>query len=114
MSVIAGRLVSNAVVRGKKTRLLVFTVATEHLNANREVVNSYARCVCFGPEPELEQMLTTRGKDMRIELQARINTSRPEENGDLHSNAVVVYNSSVRITAEPVELAPELVASGAD
>jgi hypothetical protein len=100
--VVSGEVHQNAVVRGKKTKALVFTVITKQGNGNgdgeSEGMVSHVPCVMFNAPPELEQVLTSQGKGMHIELQGRVNSSRFEVNGEPRSNAeVVVYTKSVKL-----------------
>ena len=102
--VVSGELHQNAIVRGKKTKALVFTVVTRQLNATGtsegepDVIVSYVPCVIFNPPAEIEHTLTTEGKGMHIELQGRINSSRFDADVEPRSNAdVVVYTKSVKL-----------------
>lgn len=104
--VLSGQIQSNAIVRGKKTKALVFTVATRQLNSNgnghgesdSEGISSYVPCVVFNPPSDLELLLTTQGQGKEIELQGRISAPRPEAHSEPRSNAeVVVYTKSLRI-----------------
>jgi single-stranded DNA-binding protein len=100
--VISGELQNNAIVRGKKTKALVFTVVTKQPASNgqsdgdADSLASFVPCVVFNPSPELEAALT-QGKGMRIELQGRVSVSRNEAADEPRSNAeVVVYTKTVR------------------
>jgi single-stranded DNA-binding protein len=100
--VISGKLERNAIVRGKTTKALVFTViTTQRGNGNGEGEQdlvSYVPCVIFNPPAELEQQLTTAGKQMQIQLQGRVN-ARHEANEDPRSNGeVVVYTRTVKLS----------------
>ena len=96
--VISGELVNHAVVRGKDKKVLVFTVATKNPNGDSEASVSYAPCIVFNPPAELEQLLTTRGKGLAVELQGRISISRFDEKAEPRANGeVVVYTKSIRV-----------------
>jgi len=98
--VIGGELTGNAIVRGKQTRAMVFTVRTTHPNgeSGEDALTSHVPCVVFNPPEALEQKLCTKGKGLRIELEGRVNASRREPEDEPRSNAeVVVYTRSVRI-----------------
>ena len=96
--VISGELVNHAVVRGKDKKVLVFTVATKHPNGDSEASVSYAPCIVFNPPAELEQLLTTRGKGLAVELQGRVNISRFDEKAEPRANGeVVVYTKSIKV-----------------
>lgn len=96
--VISGELVANAIVRGKDKKVLVFTVATKNQNGDSEATVSHAPCIVFNPSAELEQLLTTRGKGLPIELQGRISISRFDEKAEPRANAeVVVYTKSIKV-----------------
>ena len=100
--VVSGELHQNAIVRGKKTKALVFTVVTKQGNGNGEGedegIISYVPCVVFNAPSEVEQLLSTEGKGMHIELQGRVNSSRFEVNDEPRSNAeVVVYTKSIKL-----------------
>jgi len=99
--VISGELVNNAVVRGKDKKVLVFTVATKNQNGDSETTVSHAPCIVFNPPAELEQLLTTRGKGLPIELQGRVSISRFDEKAEPRANAeVVVYTKSIKVGGE--------------
>ena len=96
--VISGELVANAVVRGKDKKVLVFTVATKNQNGGSEETASYAPCIVFNPPAALEQLLTTRGKGLAVELQGRVNASRfKPEAASSASAEVVVYTKSIKV-----------------
>ena len=101
---ISGQLESNGLVRGKKTKALVFTVITKQRgNGNgseeeQELV-SYVPCVIFNPPADIEQQLTTAGKGMYVELQGRLNAARHEVNEEPRSNGeCVVYTRSLKLS----------------
>jgi len=96
--VISGELVTNAVVRGKDKKVLVFTVATKNQNGDSEAMVSHAPCVVFNPPAELEQLLSTRGKGLAVELQGRVSISRFDAKAEPRANAeVVVYTKSIKV-----------------
>ena len=100
IAVIVGALIANAVVRGKKNKALVFTVVTKQPNGETEGLVSHVPCVVFNPPPELEQLLTTDGKDKQVELQGRVNSSRFEANGEPRSNAeVIVFTKTIKVSS---------------
>ena len=97
--VVSGEVVNNAIVRGKDKKVLVFTVATKNGNGDGEVNVSHVPCVVFSPSEQLQQLLTTRGKGLAIELQGRVNASRFDAGAEPRANAeVVVYTKSIKIT----------------
>ena len=102
LCVISGTIQNNAIVRGKKTKALVFTVATKQPpngDADNEGLTSFVPCVMFNPPADVEQTLTDEGAGMNIELQGRVNANRQDPKGETRSNAeVVVYNKSVRVS----------------
>ena len=96
--VISGELVNNAVVRGKDKKVLVFTVATKNQNGDSEASVSHVPCIVFNPADELQQLLTTRGKGLSVELQGRVNISRFDPKAEPHAaGEVVVYTRSLCI-----------------
>jgi hypothetical protein len=96
--VVSGELVHNAVVRGKDKKVLVFTVATKNQNGDSEASVSYVPCIVFNPPPELEQLLSTRGQGLAVELQGRVSISRFDEKAEPRANGeVVVYTKSLRV-----------------
>jgi hypothetical protein len=96
--VISGELVNNALVRGKDRKVLVFTVATKNGNSDADAGISHVPCVVFSPSEELQQLLTTRGRGLVVELQGRVNASRFDASVEPRANAeVVVYSKSLKI-----------------
>ena len=103
--VISGELVANAVVRGKDKKVLVFTVATKNQNGDSEAMVSHVPCVVFNPPAELEQLLTTRGRGLAIELQGRVSMSQFDAKAGPRANAeVVVYTKSIKIGTVPTAM----------
>jgi hypothetical protein len=97
--VISGELESNAIVRGKEKKVLVFIVATKAANGDAEVSVSHVPCVVFNPSEDLQQLLTTQGKGKRVEFQGRVQSSRFDAGSEPRSNAeVVVYTKTLRIS----------------
>lgn len=101
--VISGELQNNAIVRGKKTKALVFTVVTKQPASNgpsdgeADSLVSFVPCVVFNPPMEMEAALT-QGKGMRIELQGRVSAARNEGSDEPRSNAeVVVYTKTIKL-----------------
>src|SRR5438552_3465964 len=96
--VISGELVNNAVVRGKEKKVLVFTVATKQANGDSGVSVCHVPCVVFNPSDELQQLLTTRGKGLMVELQGKVNASRFDPAAEPRANAeVLVFTKSLQI-----------------
>jgi hypothetical protein len=99
--VISGQLETNAIVRGKNTKALVFTVITKqpgNANGNAEgeqELVAYVPCVIFNPPTDIEQLLTTNGKGLHIELQGRVNASRHEPGESRSNGEVVVYTKTL-------------------
>ena len=105
ISIISGELVANAVVRGKDKKVLVFTVATKNQNGDSEATVSHAPCVVFNPPAELEQLLTTRGQGLTIELQGRVSISRFDAKAEPRANAeVIVYTKSIKVGDVPTAM----------
>lgn len=95
--VIAGHLVSHALAKGTKTRVLLFTVET-HQRSNEKNGNivSFVPCCWFNPPEAIEQRLTTAGKGQFILLQGRINCSVYMVGQQSRSNTeVIVFPNSV-------------------
>jgi hypothetical protein len=100
ISIIGGRLVRNATVKGVERKVLRFTVETRdgHDDSeNKERVNQVP-CVLFGPAPELEQRLIFNGEGLKVELQGRV-ASWGENNGKSGAE-VVVFNRSLTFTKD--------------
>ena len=96
LCVLAGRIVRNASVKGTDRKILRFTVETRDGHDEGEVKErvNQVPCVLFGPSPELEQMLSSSGEGLRVELQGRIASWNDEANR--RSNVeVVVFNRSL-------------------
>ena len=97
LCVIAGRVLQNATVKGTERKVLRFTVETRDGHdegENKERVNQVP-CVLFGPAPELEQALTTKGEGLRVEFQGRVATWGG--NGGKSGAEVVVFNRSLTL-----------------
>ena len=98
--VISGEIQTNAIVRGQKTKALVFTVATKQSingEAESDALVSHVPCVIFNPTPDIEQLLISAGKGLKIEFQGRVNASRYDANEEPRSNAdVVVYAKTLK------------------
>jgi hypothetical protein len=97
IAVIVGEILNNATCRGSKTKALLFTVVTKNGGTDGEKeLTSFVPCVVFNPPADLERRLTSGGKGLLIELQGRVNCSRPE--GELKYNAeVIVYTKSITL-----------------
>jgi hypothetical protein len=96
--VVSGELVNDGVVRGKDRNVLVFTVATKTQSGDSETTVSHVPCIIFNPPAELQQLLTTRGKDLAVEFQGKVNASRFDPSAEPHANGeVVVYTKTLRI-----------------
>lgn len=97
--IITGRLVANARLRGKKARVLAFTVETKHkLDSENEERSSFVPCVAFNAPTEIEQILLERGRGQFVELQGRITTSDFETAGERqHSVEVIVFNKTLTL-----------------
>src|SRR5436309_15834032 len=93
--VISGEIQNNAIVRGQKTKALVFTVATKQSvngEAESDTLVSHVPCVIFNPPAEIEQLLTMEGKGLKVEFQGRVTASRYDPREEPRSNAdVAVY-----------------------
>jgi hypothetical protein len=98
--VISGEIQNNAMVRGQKTKALVFTVATKQSvngEAEGDALVSHVPCVIFNPTAETEQLLTTEGKGLKVEFQGRVNASRYDAREEPRSNAdVVIYSKTMK------------------
>ena len=94
MCAIAGRIVRNASVKGTDRKVLRFTVETRDGHDEGEIKEriNQVPCVLFGPTPELEQSLTTRGEGQRVEFQGRIATWG-DNNGKSGAEVVVLKHS---------------------
>ena len=93
--IIGGRIVGNATVKGVDRKVLRFTVETRegHEDSdNKEKIN-HVPCVLFGPTPELEQKLISKGEGLKVEFQGRV-ASWGENNGR-SGVEVMVFNRTV-------------------
>ncbi len=73
---IGGRLIENAIAKGKNTRVLLFTVITQQRTADKDSdIISMVPCAWFNPSAELEDRLTKTGKGQFIMFEGRINQS---------------------------------------
>ena len=95
LCVIAGRVIRNASVKGTDRKVLRFTVETRdgHDEGEAKERINQVPCVMFGATPELEQMLTSVGEGLRLELQGRV--ASWGDNGGRAGAEVVVFNRSV-------------------
>lgn len=95
LCVLAGRIVRDATVKGTERKILRFTVETRdgHDEGETKERINQVPCVCFGPSPELEQVLIRSGEGRQVELQGRV-ASWGGENGKSNVE-VVVFNRSL-------------------
>ena len=95
LCVIAGRILRNATVKGTDRKILRFTVETRDGHDEGEMKErvNQVPCVLFGPTPELEQILSSGGEGLRVELQGRIATWG--DNNGKSGAEVVVFNRSL-------------------
>ncbi|NOS71519.1 MAG: single-stranded DNA-binding protein [Verrucomicrobia bacterium] len=100
LCVLAGRIVRDATVKGMDRKVLRFTVETRDGHDEGEVKEKINQvpCVLFGPTPQLEQVLITRGEGRQVELQGRV-TMWGGENGKSQVE-VVVFNRSLTFAKE--------------
>jgi single-stranded DNA-binding protein len=96
---LTGRLTSNARLRGKKARVLAFTVETKQkIDNEQEERSSFVPCVAFNVPTEIEAALLERGQSQFVELQGRITTTDFETAGERqHSVEVIVFNKSLTL-----------------
>ncbi len=90
--VLSGRLTKNAVVRGSEPRVLSFVLEIkQHSNdADRKERVALVPCVLFNAIPDLENLLTTQGKGVHVELEGRIGSSQYESKGDTRLTCEVI------------------------
>lgn len=95
LCVLAGRILRDATVKGTERKVLRFTVETRdgHDEGETKERINQVPCVLFGPSPELEQVLISRGEGRQVELQGRV-ASWGGENGKSNVE-VVVFNRSL-------------------
>ena len=95
LCIIAGRLIRQASIKGTDRKVLRFTVETRdgHDEGETKQRVNQVPCVLFNPSPELEQMLTTPGDGLRIELQGRIASWNGEANGRPNVEVVALNRS---------------------
>ncbi len=93
--VIAGRILRNATVKGTERKILRFTVETRDGHDEGEVKErvNQVPVVLFGPSPELEQTLTSKGEGLRVELQGRIASWNGDANGRPNVEVVALKSS---------------------
>lgn len=103
--IIAGHLVSNAIAKGTRTRVLLFTVEThQRSNEKNGDIVSFAPCCWFKAPQEVERKLTSAGKGQFILLQGRINCSIYMVGQQSRSNTeIIVFPNSVVL--DPSEIA---------
>jgi single-stranded DNA-binding protein len=92
---LSGRLVKNAVVRGNSPRVLSFVLETRHSSNDegRKDRTVLIPCVIFNPENDVEEALTTAGKDMKVEFEGRLNSSSYESKGETRHTCEVIVRS---------------------
>ena len=96
---LSGSLTRNA-MQNNMDRALTFTVATSYgydEEAKRDRV-AFVPCVMFNAPQELVELLSTKGKGLRVELEGRVTSSSYEANGERRFKTdVIVRNSTFRI-----------------
>jgi single-stranded DNA-binding protein len=103
-----GRLPRAAVLNGEEKKVLKFTLATVygHNSKTNKDLLAYVPCVLFQPPEELKQVLMESWKDVTIEVEGHVATSKFEtkEGETKYSTEVVVDRGGVRPVAVPEPL----------
>ena len=85
----SGKITRNAIVRGDKKRVLLFTIA-----ASSEVRKGidFIPCTLFESDEELIKLLTERGKGLEVEFTGYVATSRVQQDGTVRYFTRVIIN----------------------
>ena len=97
---LSGKLARNAIVSGTGDKVLVFTLATKYgYNATEKKDRiSYVPCVLFNPAPEIETLLSEKGKGVFIECEGRVSSSSYEADGERKfKTEVIVRNGTLSV-----------------
>ena len=93
LCILSGRIVKNATAKNsKELRVLSFVVETVNIfngNEKKDLVS----CVCFNPDPELENQLTKDGEGLYVELEGRVSSSSMKTNGEKRFNTDVIVRN---------------------
>lgn len=103
---LSGRLVKNASVRGTEPKVMSFVVETHDGlgDPDKKPRVALVPCVLFNPSAELENLLTTEGADLRVELEGRLNGNAYEARGEQRFSAEVIvrpWTLTVRDSVKP-------------
>ena len=97
--ILSGHLANNAVVKGSETKVLWFVLETrQNGDGQKKDRVSNVPCVMFNPSKEVEELLSTSGKGIPVELQGRVQSSSYEAKGERRLNTeVIVFNHTFSI-----------------
>jgi single-stranded DNA-binding protein len=92
---LSGRLTRNAVVAGKETKAMSFTLACKHGydSKTKEERVEFVPCVLFQPSDAIAARLSDSGKGVFIELKGRVATSNYESDGERRFKTEVIVES---------------------
>ena len=101
LCILSGRLVKNATVKtSKELKVLSFVVETVNtFNGNEK--KDLVSCVCFKPDPELENQLTKAGEGLYVELEGRVSSSSLKTNGEKRFNTDVIVRNRTFAVVNP-------------
>ena len=97
---LSGRIVKHATVKHTEPTTLSFILETRYGYSESEKKErvAFVPCVLFNPSPEVEQVLTTKGEGLAVELEGRISGPSPEANGGRRfGTEVIVRTKSLTI-----------------
>ncbi len=100
VSNLSGKLARNAIVGGTGDKVLLFTLATKYgfNTIEKKDRTAYVPCVLFNPAPELELLLSQKGKGVYIECEGRVSSSSYEVDGERKfKTEVIVRNGTLSV-----------------
>ena len=92
---LSGRVVQNATVKHTEPTTLSFVLETRYgyNESEKKERLAWVPCVLFNPSTDVEQMLTTQGEGLWIELEGRISGPSPEANSSRRFGPEVIVRT---------------------
>lgn len=102
--ILSGKVLRNATVKGTEPKTLSFFVEARYGYNETEKRDRVAHvpCVMFNPEPEVEQLLTTKGEGLLVVVEGRLSGPSPDANGNRKfGTELIVRNRALTVLQPP-------------
>lgn len=101
--ILSGRVLKNASVKGSEPKTLSFILESRYgYNENEKKDRlAYVPCILFKPDPAVEELLTTQGEGLFVELEGRLSGSLPDANGSRRFSTEVIVKNKTLTVLEP-------------